>query len=288
MPTAALSILTHPYLELVPLERGRAQMKTAARTPGSTLVWCMPAERYRSQSDAVEARPGGLSLIVVLPPADRLGEDPGLLHAAQRCRPHGILPFHDPPHPRDLAEVLRRPPLDLAVEVTDYLMWRGLLMDRETTHLVRRIIELSGELRTITALARGLYISRRALGRRLMTRGLPVPSHWLQMGRILRLVSTLQNSDASVFTAACDAGYPDGFSLSNQMHRLLGYRPSQVREHLGWEWVVEAWLRREAERGGLAPATVRIVTRGPKASAPPPASFQKAKAGRPARGPHVA
>jgi hypothetical protein len=29
------------------------------------------------------------------------------------------------------------------------------------------------------------------------------------------------------------------------MKRLIGYRPSQVRELPGWEWLVEAWLKQE-------------------------------------------
>ena len=139
-------------------------------------------------------------------------------------------------------------------------MWRGLTIDRETIRLIRRVIELSGELRSITALSRSMYLSRRALGRRFMTRGLPVPSHWLQLGRLLRVASRLQNSEASLFSIACDSGYPDGFSVSNQMHRLIGCRPSLARERLGWEWLVEAWLRKEADEGGLsAPAAVRGV-----------------------------
>ena len=93
-----------------------------------------------------------------------------------------------------------------------------------------------------------------------MKRGLPVPSHWLQLSRMLRLAFRLQNSDATVFSIAYESGYPDGFSVSNQMHRLIGYRPSQVREFLGWEWILEAWLRKEAESGGLGPGPARQIS----------------------------
>ncbi|HSH75835.1 MAG TPA: AraC family transcriptional regulator, partial [Longimicrobiales bacterium] len=130
-------------------------------------------------------------------------------------------------------------------------------IDRDTSHVIRRIIDLSSDLRTVSAVCRGLYLSRRALGRRLKSRGLPVPSHWLQLGRLLRVALKLQNSEATVSSAAFDLGYPDGFSVSNQMERLLGFRPSEVRVRLGWEWILESWLRREAERGGLAPTLTR-------------------------------
>jgi AraC-like DNA-binding protein len=168
-----------------------------------------------------------------------------------QLRPQGILPHHPNPCPADLSQVLKRPPVDLAGDVTDYLRWRGLAIDRDTVQLVRRILDLSGELRSITAVTRSMYLSRRALGRRLIVRGLPVPSHWLQIGRLLRVAIRLQNSEATVSSVAFEHGYPDGFSLSNQMERLTGHRPTEVRRRLGWEWLVESWLRREAEAGRL-------------------------------------
>jgi len=260
-----LHLLQHPYTRLTPTEGTRPILRDAARTPGSALVWRMGSAR--TDRMCVEQRPGGLALIVILPEAVDLSQESRLIATVQRCRPQGILPYHEHPHPHDLSQVLRRPPLDLASEVTDYLSWRGLTLDRDTTRLIRRIIELSRELRSITALSRSMYLSRRALGRRLMTRGLPVPSHWLQLGRLLRLAVKLQNSDANLFSLACEAGYPDGFSVSNQMHRLIGYRPTQVREHLGWEWLLEEWLRKEAEAGAFSPTACQTVVAGERAGA---------------------
>ncbi len=255
----ALSLLMHPYRELLPVTEGQAFLRSAARKPGSALIWSMGVHGGARGHELVEGRPGGLALIVLLPAVGDLTADPDLILAVQRCRPQGILPHHRDPHPEHLTQILRRPPIDLAADVTEYLAWRGLAVDRDTVHLIRRIIELSAELRSVTALSRSMYLSRRALGRRLMSRGLPVPSHWLQLGRLLRLAVKLQNSDASLFSIACDAGYPDGFSVSNQMHRLIGYRPSQVREFLGWEWLLEEWLRKEADSGGLSPTVAFTV-----------------------------
>jgi AraC-like DNA-binding protein len=193
--------------------------------------------------------------VVILSPATDVFGDPAAGGDLRNLRPQGILPFHSEPEAGDCAQVLRRPPLDLAADVIDYLRWRGLCVDRDTAHLVRRILDLSGELRSIASVSRSLYVSRRALGRRLALEGLPVPSHWLQMGRLLRVAVRLQNSEATVSSIAFEHGYPDGFSLSNQMERLMGHRPSEVRRRLGWEWLVEAWLRREAGGGRfLSPA----------------------------------
>ena len=141
--------------------------------------------------------------------------------------------------------------------MTDYLEWRGISLDSVTRNMVRRTVELSDRVQTITALARNLYMSRRALGRRFLSQDLPVPSHWLQIARILRVTIKLQNSDASLFNIATSLGYPDGFSLSNQMKRLCGIRPLEARQRLGWEWLFETWLAREAGRGTLGATVLR-------------------------------
>ena len=46
-------------------------------------------------------------------------------------------------------------------------------------------------------------------------------------------------------------GYPDGFALSNQMKRLTDVRPSDVKGHIGWEWVLESWIQKEIAAGGF-------------------------------------
>jgi len=61
----------------------------------------------------------------------------------------------------------------------------------------------------------------------------------------------LQIDKSPLGRIAAQYGYPDAFTLSNQMKRLTDYRPSDVRRWLGWEWLVEAWIKREAQRGGI-------------------------------------
>lgn len=253
MVTASpLHLLAPPYRALRPLSGSRRELKRVGSVPGSALVWAPPTHRVSEDHLTLVAnRPGGLALVVVLPPAGEIPRAEALLRVAERGRPAAVLPHHAPLASEELTEALRRPPADLGAEVTEYIRWRGIPLDRETTHLVRRTVELSAELRSVSGLARSLYLSRRALGRRFMIRGLPVPSHWLHFARLLRVVLRLQRTDETVLSAGYSVGYPDGFSLSNQMVRLTGIRPSQARDCLGWEWFLEAWLRREAEGGGL-------------------------------------
>lgn len=267
-----LCLLTHPYSSLRPLTKGPKEMRQVGREPGSALIWLMACGRHPATTRMVADRPGGLALLVVLPPVADVTLETDVMMDVERARPHGILPFHPRPDPRDLAQVLRRPPADLGGEVIEYLHWRGLGVDRDTAHVIRKIIDLSADLRSVSGVSRSLYLSRRALGRRLMSWGLPVPSHWLQAARLLRVTTRLQNSDATVSSVAAGMGYPDGFSVSNQMERLFGCRPTEARERLGWEWLLEAWLRREAEFGGLTP-TLTVRPSGPQSRAQSATAF---------------
>lgn len=241
-----------PYRALLPLDPGESFPRKAGVLHGTALVWNLGAGHGPLLLSRVAERPGGLPLFVILPPANKLdGLNKRILEVAEDARPQAVLPHHPHPMPEELASLLRKEPPDLATEFLDYLRWRGLTLDRDTRQILRRTVELSADLRTLGALARGLYLSRRALGRRMRRKGLPVPSHWLQFCRLLRASIRLQNSSSSLFDVACSIGYPDGFTLSNQMQRLVGVRPSVVRKRLGWEWFAEAWLRREWETGGL-------------------------------------
>jgi len=248
-PDFRFSLLAPPYDGLMAVHSPGAIPEGPASLRGAGLIWVINRKTRAPDFEAAAARPPGLPLVVILPSAEEMRRTPDLLSLVDRCRPHSILPFQPGTTVGELSRVLARPPADLATEVVDYLGWRGVELDQETRRLVRRTLELASELQTIAALSRALYVSRRVLGRRFLERGLPVPSHWLHLGRLLRVAIQLQHTDDTLFAIAVRHGYPDGFALSNQMERLLGVRPSAVRARLGWEWIIEAWMQREAERG---------------------------------------
>lgn len=264
-PSTAFSILAPPYRELLPLDPEESFPSDSRVLQGTALVWRLGPEYGDSLLDRVAERPPGLPLMVVLPPAKQLYRiRDRVLEVAEDARPQSVLPFHPRLIAEEMAALLRREPTSIPDDLVDFLQWRGLGLDRETRRIIKRTAELSSELRTLKALARGLYLSRRALGRRFQKRGLPVPSHWLQFCRLLRATVRLQNSRHSLFDVARSLGYPDGFTLSNQMARLVGVRPSVARKRLGWEWFVEAWLRRECDQGGLKVQLRGMSTSNPK------------------------
>jgi AraC-like DNA-binding protein len=223
---------------------GPQEVPDADSTSGSVLIWCMGKGFEAFVSGAV-GRPPGVALALVLPPI-RLNVDQGsLLEVAEATRPTCILPYHPQPVAEDIVTLLRHPPDDLPGEVTDFLTWRGLVLSSEGKQLLRHTLGASEDLRSVSGLARSLHLSRRALGRRFAESGLPVPSHCLHFGRLLQCHVRAQASAESFAQVALCCGYPDGFSMSNQMNRMLGLRPTVATGRLGWEWMVELWIRRE-------------------------------------------
>jgi AraC-like DNA-binding protein len=250
--TSPFQLLAPPYTELLPLGEDEDFPRSPRTLRGVALVWRMASGHRPGHLVRASGRPGGLALIAILPPSERVIQlHDRVLEVLEEARPLAVLPHHPMEEVGELRALLRKEPENPGSEFLDFLKWRGLAMDQETRRIVSRTMELSGELRTLGALARGVYLSRRALGRRFQQRGLPVPSHWLQFCRLLRVLYQLQNTQRPLSTIARSLGYPDGFTLSNQMERRVGVRPSVVRERLGWEWFAEAWLRKEWEDGGL-------------------------------------
>lgn len=242
-PLAGLHVFRPPYRSCEPLD---ISWRPEPIVPGGSVVWFMrPVGAAWDELSWLRDRPRGLPFFVVLPePEDIVALGP-ILRAVPALRPKGVLPMAARGTLSALRTLLAAPPRSLPVSVADYLGDAGLVEDDGTRHRIVTIFAKAPHTSSIEALARATAQSRRSLGRHFHDRGLPVPSHWLQFARLLHVAIQLQNTRASIHRVSGRFGYPDGFTLSNAMKRLTGYRPSFVREHLGWEWIVAAWLREE-------------------------------------------
>lgn len=217
----------------------------------AVIWWLVDGEQQQREFEWVHDRPQGLPLFVVLPPATELARAMPLLAHVNALHPRGVLPSAPIVAPSYLRRLLALPPRDLAGTVTQYLTHRGLLTYDRVRDEVEQTFRSVPEITSISKIARRLYTSRRTLGRHFAAAGLPVPSHWLQFARLLYVSTRLQSESSTASRIAARVGYPDGFTMSNQMKRLIGFRPTDVRSLLGWEWVVESWIQREAATGGF-------------------------------------
>jgi len=250
MPVAAagaLCIFEPPYEQLVPCAPSIVtELRDVAQWRGRALVWqLVDGARQRDEYEQLRFKVPGLPLIVLLPPPPDIHQVLGILPLVRRLAPRMILPYGVIDTPYRMRHILAAPPRNVAAALTEYLVRRGLLRDRKPIREFKRIVELAPDTKNINTIARRMYTSRRTLGRHFTASRFPVPSHCLHFARLLHVTLHLQSDEGAVFRIAARFGYPDGFTMSNQMKRLIGYRPSEVRQLLGWEWVVEAWLKKE-------------------------------------------
>jgi len=255
---SSLSLLAPPYRHILPVPPEEAFPNDKKLLWGAALIWHIQGGDETANLAVVRSRPASLPLMVILPTAARVQQHADLLlQVTESARPSVVLPHHSEPDPEELSGYLSDVPSNFAVELVEYLRWRKIHMTSETRHTIMKICELAEYTTTLSGLCRSLYVSRRALGRRFRNAGLPVPSHWLQFCRLLHASLRLQNSGGTLFEISRRFNYADGFTLSNQMYRLTGLRPSIVRAKLGWEWIVEAWLEAERASGKLSIPTTQ-------------------------------
>jgi AraC-like DNA-binding protein len=203
----------------------------------------------------LERRPRSVPLFVVLPGPEDIVPIAPILRRIPDVRPRGVIPSAGRGLPSALQALLASPPRRLPRAVADQLEEAEFVPDQATREVVETVFSSAPHVSSIEALAARMCQSRRTLGRFFRDRSLPVPSHWLQFARILHVAIQLQNTRSSINRVSARFGYTDGFTMSNSMKRLTGYRPSFVREHLGWEWIVDAWVRQERSRPTPDPDT---------------------------------
>jgi len=251
----SLLLMEPPYEVFTPLPV--SWRRTPVPPKGTALVWNTGlTEDAARDYDVVRHRPFGVPVFVLLPEPDAIHAILPLLSALPALRIRALLPYNRLTDISSLRRLLAEPPRHLGTTVANYLTWRGLIPAPLYSDLVT-LFQCTRDMRSVSHLAQRLYVSRRTLGRRFAEFGIPVPSHWLQFSRLVHAAIMLQAEQASVFRTAVQLGYPDGFTLSNQMFRLLDVRPTAVRKHLGWEWVVESWICTEVRRSGFDPRRYR-------------------------------
>jgi AraC-like DNA-binding protein len=246
-PTQRLLLFAPPYERTTAIDLGWRPHRFLA---GHALVWHVRGvQEYSREFDFVFDRSPELALIVILPPAEEISAVAEAIDYLPVLRPVGVLPTGNTNSPKYYRELLLLRNDSMPSKTIDHLRARNLLPNHATTEQVRRILSYSSDLTSVSSLTRQLRVSRRSLGRRFEALHIPPPSAWLQFGRTLHASLKLQAGGRSVFDIATVLGYTDGFSLSNQMKRLTGHRPTELRRLLGWQWIIEAWVRAQRQRG---------------------------------------
>jgi AraC-like DNA-binding protein len=148
-----------------------------------------------------------------------------------------------------LGEALRRPLTATATigpDVVEWLALFGLRLSPTLSHLISAIFTGAPRHTEVGTLLRAMGAAESSTRFRFRKKGLPAPSRWLQAARALHAAMRIQlEPDKSILAHACVLGYADHSALCHQMKRVFATTPAAVRETLGWEWLLERWVRAE-------------------------------------------
>lgn len=186
-----------------------------------------------------------LAILVEARPADLLHCG---LHAPQT--PIRVVLMRGEPVAAQLRQQLTRP-TRLGEDVVDWLLLRGLRLQPTLAHQIAQIFTRAPEHHEISSLLRATRTPESSTRFRFHKKGLPSPSRWLQAARAVHAAMRLQAAPhRPLLAVAFDLGYADHSALCHQLYRTFGLRSSSLRSALGWEWLLDRWLRLH----GRAPA----------------------------------
>lgn len=108
---------------------------------------------------------------------------------------------------------------------------------------------------SVSSVARALGVSRKTLASRLAAAGLPQPHEVIAWTRLCLLLHALEAESTTIERAALEFGFPSGTAVRNLCKRYTGRRVSEIRQHGGFAWMVDAFvaaLHGHASRAGTA------------------------------------
>ncbi len=142
-------------------------------------------------------------------------------------------------------------PFGFPEEVEEWLTLRQPTLAPGIVRLIREIVAFAPGYAEVGELLARVGRAERTVRTWFHEAGIPGPGKWLAAAHAVYAALRLQRDGrASLLTIAVESGYSDHSSLSRQSLRLFGVRPGGIRGTLGWEWLVDRWLRRVAAEAG--------------------------------------
>lgn len=150
----------------------------------------------------------------------------------------------------DVASTLRpvlADPTDLGSDVEEWLRLRGMSLPPGISQCIGEVFRAAARGESPARTGERLGLAERRTRARFRRAGLPSPGQWMQAARALAAALHVQREpEQPLLAIALEHGYGDHSSLSQQVARLFRVRPGFVRGTLGWEWLLDAWLSRQA------------------------------------------
>jgi AraC-like DNA-binding protein len=221
---------------------------TPQTLPDASLVVIGLDQPRHGWDEAIALAPQLRARLPAAPVALRVPQGTGqddIDRAGHAGGPHvrAVLIEGEPPRPR-----LRRILTDASTlpdQVEQWLPVRLPDLVPDVRQMVGLIVRLSPGFAEVSVLLGTLGHAERTVRTWFRRAGVPGPGKWLAVAHAVRAALRLQAEEsAPLLTIAVECGYSDHSSLSRQSLRLFGVRPGAIRRTLGWEWLLDRWLRR--------------------------------------------
>lgn len=139
--------------------------------------------------------------------------------------------------------------LDPADEVLEWLTLRRVHVPASLTCVLQRIFRTAGDFATVGDLLDAAGEAESTMRASFRRAALPAPREWFRLSRALQAALQIQgHPERSLSCIAHDLRYSDQTSLIRQIRHCFGLRPDAIRGTLGWEWLLDRWVTRVAER----------------------------------------
>jgi AraC-like DNA-binding protein len=189
-------------------------------------------------------------------------DDLDWVRRAGALRVRAVLFDGEPPRAR-LQRALTDP-VGLAEELEEWLLLCRPSLSPAVAQLVRDIVRLAPAHQDVGELLARVGRAERTVRTWFRQAGIPGPGKWLALAHAIYAALRLQRDQREpLLTVAVESGYSDHSSLSRQSLRLFGVRPGAIRDTLGWEWLLDRWLRRVSGEAGSGRFAHRHEDAGP-------------------------
>lgn len=252
-PLFSLALLAPPYTAAVPAPRNLASLRPDRCAPGTLLLLQVAdplpcCTRLPNVVPSLRARFPTLPVVV-------WAEQPSaeLRHLGCRAALLGVRAVlsADEDVPSVLRRILTRP-MHLPDDVVEWLRLRGLPLDSRCAAIVRGMVNAAANTDDLDAALWSVGetpdSARKYLNnvKRKKRKHLPPAQDTFRLARALYVVLRVQDHPTtSLLRIAHDLGYSDHSSVSRQLDGVFGLRPSEVRHALGWEWLLERWVKKK-------------------------------------------
>ncbi len=131
----------------------------------------------------------------------------------------------------------------LARDVVDWLHLHSLRLNPNQADLLEKVFAAASLHRDVAGVLGHFRISQSSARFRLRKRGLPAPGRWLHVARALHAALHLQaRPGVPVSVVAGELGFADHSALVHLFQRSFGVSVREIRNTLGWEWLLHRWL----------------------------------------------